>query len=499
MEDLVKVVHIILEDGPPRGLVLSTSATCPRGKEPKSTIWGQEQNSDSSIIEHHVHRIQDSGFVLLGSPIGSHQFEAGKIEERIEAVRQITAHLPLIKDPQSEFVLLRSCFSLPKMMYLLRTINPSQHQALLATFDTVIRDSITQILGVGVNDQQWSQVPLPVTMGGLGLRSAVDHSAAAYVASVIAAEPLKERILIHGDKPCSLENALMLLSNKVGEVMGREDVEGVTQKVISLKVDLHLQLTLLDSLTELRDKARMASLSLSHTGDWLNVVPSHSLGLHLRPREFIVSILYRLGIPIYLSDGPCPACNNYSDKYGHHSISCGTQGERIARHTHLVDALYHTAVSASLAPVREERGLIPDSDARPGDILIPCWVGGRDAALDVTVINSLQAATIARAATEPGHALKVAWERKEEKARDYCAREGIVFVPLPVEALGGWHETARVHIKKIGRARARNTGKDENDAIRHLFQRLGVLVAKGNAALFLNRVPSFPQPEVDGV
>ena len=168
MEDLVRVVHIILEDGPPRGLVLSTRATCPRGKEPKSTIWGQEQNSDSSSIERHVQRIQDSGFVLLGSPIGSHQFEAGKIEERIEAVRQITAHLPLIKDPQSEFVLLRSCFSLPKMMYLLRTINPSQHQALLATFDTVIRDSITQILGVGVNDQQWSQVQLPVTMGGLG-------------------------------------------------------------------------------------------------------------------------------------------------------------------------------------------------------------------------------------------------------------------------------------------------------------------------------------------
>ena len=84
------------------------------------------------------------------------------------------------------------------------------------------------------------------------------------------------------------------------------------------------------------------------------------------------------------------------------------------------------------------------------------------------------------------------------RARDYCAREGIVFVPLPVEALGGWHETATVHIKRIGRALARNTGKDEDETVRHLFQRLGVLVAKGNAALFINRVPSFPQPEVDG-
>ena len=57
------------------------------------------------------------------------------------------------------------------------------------------------------------------------------------------------------------------------------------------------------------------------------------------------------------------------------------------------------------------------------------------------MINSLQATTIARAATEAGHALKVAWDRKEEKARDYCAREGIIFIPLPEEALVGWHET----------------------------------------------------------
>ena len=130
--------------------------------------------------------------------------------------------------------------------------------------------------------------------------------------------------------------------------------------------------------------------------------------------------------------------------------------------------------------------------------MIRGWAGGRDMALDITVTNPLQTATIAGAATEPGFALKAAWDRKMRKARDYCAREGIVFVPLPVESLGGWHEAAVVQIKRIGRALARNTGKDEDEAVRHLFQRLGVLVARGNAALFINRVPSFPLPEVDG-
>lgn len=42
-------------------------------------------------------------------------------------------------------------------------------------------------------------------------------------------------------------------------------------------------------------------------------------------------------------------------------------------------------------------------DRGPADVLIPNWAGGRYAALDVTVINPLQAATVAGAAATPGH------------------------------------------------------------------------------------------------
>ena len=73
-----------------------------------------------------------------------------------------------------------------------------------------------------------------------------------------------------------------------------------------------------------------------------------------------------------------------------------------------------------------------------------------------------------------------------------------MFIPLPVETLGGWHEVAVDQIKKVGRALARQTGKDESEYVRHLFQRLCVLLVKGNAALFLNRVPVFPEAEIDG-
>ena len=68
--------------------------------------------------------------------------------------------------------------------------------------------------------------------------------------------------------------------------------------------------------------------------------------------------------------------------------------------------------------------------------------------------------------------------------------------PLHVETLGGWHAKAVLQIKKLVRTQARTRGKDE--AIRHLFQRLAVLLVKGNASLLVNIIPSPPLPTVNG-
>jgi hypothetical protein len=242
----------------------------------------------------------------------------------------------------------------------------------------------------------------------------------------------------------------------------------------------------------------MSSLGLAHSGDWLNVVPSPILGLHIRPQEFRYSVLYRLGAPVFPSSGPCPACRKPSDNFGDHAIVCGSHGERIARHNHLRDHFYQVAASCNLAPRKEENALLPDTNARPADVLIPHWTEGRDTALDVTVVSPLLTDRLANSVSTPGHTLTCAFN---DKCRDYlaaCQREGIAFIPLPVETLGGWHPKAVLQIKKLARAQARTTGKDEDEAIRHLFQRLAVLLVKGNAALLVNRIPSHPLPSVNG-
>ena len=55
-------------------------------------------------------------------------------------------------------------------------------------------------------------------------------------------------------------------------------------------------------------------------------------------------------------------------------------------------------------------------------VLLPHWVGGKDAALDVTVVNPCQAATVVGAATTAGHALNHTFQRKVRGAEEVCQR-----------------------------------------------------------------------------
>ena len=147
---------------------------------------------------------------------------------------------------------------------------------------------------------------------------------------------------------------------------------------------------------------------------------------------------------------------------GDHAMNCGTGGERISRQNHLPDAVW------------------------------------RDAALDVTKINPLQDATMEDAATNPGHALAVVFQRKISGAEEDCRRQGIAFLPMSADSFGDWHPVAEREVKKLATALARHAGQEEGEALCHLWGRLGILLQRGNAAILGNRKPSHPTPNVNG-
>ena len=82
--------------------------------------------------------LEDEGFEILGAPVGSTQYEAAHIRKKVEKIKEITGLLSQLEDAQMEYVLLRSCFSLPKTIYLLRTVDPSRHLDIWTQFDTHI-------------------------------------------------------------------------------------------------------------------------------------------------------------------------------------------------------------------------------------------------------------------------------------------------------------------------------------------------------------------------
>ena len=122
----------------------------------------------------------------------------------------------------------------------------------------------------------------------------------------------------------------------------------------------------------------------------------------------------------------------------------------------------------------------------------------KDAAIDVTVTGPLARTNVAAAAAEVGSALEKAFKRKVQGA---AQQQGLAFLPIAVETLGGFHKAAVEQVKRIGAALARHQGCEEHVAVRQLFQRLSLTLMRGNAAMLMSRRPDdeFPPAEVDGV
>ena len=159
-----------------------------------------------------------------------------KVVEKIEKVRQVTELLPHLREPHLEFVLLRSCLSLPKVMFLLRTLDTTEHGDLLETIDSITRGALCRILGSPVTDYQWAQAKLPVAVGGLGLRAAGDHASVAHATSLLSSHSMILKLLKRGEEenlPDLPQPLLADISARKGKDVATESLIGVSQKAAS--------------------------------------------------------------------------------------------------------------------------------------------------------------------------------------------------------------------------------------------------------------------------
>ena len=129
-QELQQAVDVITEDGPARGLYLSTDRLVPgRGKtkvwSPDPAWLGSDIGEDP--LERGTRKVADTGFRLLGAAVGDDSFTHRQLAAAVQKIKLLTAELPRLECSMSQYCLLRSTLSLTKFAYLLRTVNTSAH------------------------------------------------------------------------------------------------------------------------------------------------------------------------------------------------------------------------------------------------------------------------------------------------------------------------------------------------------------------------------------
>ena len=276
--DLQRVFDLLSTEGPALGLHLNpgkSSIWC--GSDPPSHIDGMDP------LLRGVPPAAAAGFHLLGAPIGDIPFSRDAVEDRIGKIAEIFDRLHEINDAQTEFALLRSCFSLPKLTYCLRTCDPAHLLPSYTKFDSLQISTFSQLFGRPLDSEAKAQAFLPVKNGGVGLRSAVQHSSAAFITSNLESRHVVSKVLSPHVTLRSLHNAFSLLQKYTGNASFTSEEllpPNSTQHSLSSEIN-SFSWKNLHAKASPRNSARLLSLSLPHSGDWIDAIPSPSLGLHL--------------------------------------------------------------------------------------------------------------------------------------------------------------------------------------------------------------------------
>ena len=119
------------------------------------------------------------------------------------------------------------------------------------------------------------------------------------------------------------------------------------------------------------------------------------------------------------------------------------------------------------------------------------WHQGQTACFDVTVVSPLAESCVSRAGQVRGFAAAAAEDRKDDKAYEKCAVQGLMFVPLAVEVFGGWGKLAREAFGTLAGLAAGRSGKTRAEEYTQFIQRMSIALQRDNARMVQSRAPEY--------
>lgn len=169
---------------------------------------------------------------------------------------------------------------MPKLLCTFRTAPTFNNSHLLSQFGASLRTTLKSVCNVSFNEFRWSQDTLPCCLGGLGISRPTAVAPAAYLAFVASTASIVCTFLHVDILP---ENPLC---NDSREACGSFSfqaspaVNACSQASWTASMHAYTFDTFL-ALSDQHTLARLQGCSAPSAGDWLNAIPSCSLGLRL--------------------------------------------------------------------------------------------------------------------------------------------------------------------------------------------------------------------------
>ena len=458
----------------------------------------------------------DGNFELLGGPIGTPEFCNKHTQERVDKATKLLEELGDLPDPQVALLLLRYCASFGKLVFSARVVPHQHHASALQNFDQEVHACLETFLATNFSQDERTLSTLSTKLGGLGLRSALRHSCAAFLASRTSCQDLcKELDPAHTTdttSPSPTVAAALADYNATVHADARLDTlpaEALRQQQLSTALDDHTlsQQRSTDHSDELR-RAHLNLTSASGAGQWLHTPPCPAFQKTASPLLYKRMIQRWLRAPIFEAESYCPLCDEVMDVYGDHCLVCPCGGDRTKRHHLLRNETFHICSAAGLNPELEKPGLLrprPDlggaredgssshdnNDARrPADVYLPRYRRGAPACLDFAATSGLRRSVLATALRDSNAVSRQYEDFKcsylDTKAS--CESEGMSFIPMIMEACGGsWGPEAHKVWTEIAKTTAQATGELESTIIARIFQNTGFILHRENARAIMRR------------